>query len=85
MFENAHTFDITRPNAKAQLGYGAGGPRFCLGANLARREITMMFQEIFQWLPDLEITSEPARLLSPFINGIKRMDCAFTPTNVPEI
>ena len=42
-----------RPNAKAQVGYGAGGPHFCLGANLARREITMMFQEIFQWLPDL--------------------------------
>ena len=65
--------------------FGAGGPHFCLGANLARREITMMFQEIFQWLPDLEITSEPDRLLSPFINGIKRMDCAFTPTTVPEL
>ena len=46
-------------------------------------EITMMFSEIFQWLPDLEITSEPARLLSPFINGIKRMDCRFTPAAVP--
>jgi cytochrome P450 len=85
VFADPHSFDIMRPNAKAQLGYGAGGPHFCLGANLARREITMMFQEIFQWLPDLEITSEPARLLSPFINGIKRMDCTFTPTTVPEI
>jgi cytochrome P450 len=85
VFPDGHAFDILRPNAKAQLGYGAGGPHFCLGANLARREITMMFHEIFQWLPDLEITSEPARLLSPFINGIKRMDCAFTPTTVPEI
>ena len=85
MFPDGHRFDITRPNVKAQAGYGAGGPHFCLGANLARREITMMFQEIFQWLPDLEITSEPARLLSPFINGIKRMDCAFTPTTVPEL
>jgi cytochrome P450 len=85
MFEQASSFDILRPNAKAHLGYGAGGPHFCLGANLARREITMMFQEIFQWLPDLEITSEPDRLLSPFINGIKRMNCAFTPTNVPDL
>ena len=85
VFPDGHTFDITRHNAKAQLGYGAGGPHFCLGANLARREITMMFQEIFQWLPDLEITSEPARLLSPFINGIKRMDCAFTPTTIPDL
>ena len=84
VFEDGHRFDITRPNAKAQVGYGAGGPHFCLGANLARREITMMFDAIFRWLPDLEVTSEPARLLSPFINGIKRMDCRFTPTNVPE-
>jgi cytochrome P450 len=83
VFEDAHRFDITRPNAKAQVGYGAGGPHFCLGANLARREITMMFSEIFQRLPDLEVTSEPARLLSPFINGIKRMDCRFTPKTVP--
>jgi cytochrome P450 len=85
VFEDGHRFDITRPNAKAQVGYGAGGPHFCLGANLARREITMMFQEIFQWLPDLEVTSEPARLLSPFINGIKRMDCQYTPTKVPDL
>ncbi len=85
VFEGGHTFDVTRSNAKAQVGYGAGGPHFCLGANLARREITMMFQEIFRWLPDLEITSEPARLLSPFINGIKRMDCRFTPAEVPDL
>jgi cytochrome P450 len=85
VFPDGHRFDIMRPNAKAQAGYGAGGPHFCLGANLARREITMMFREIFQWLPDLEVTSEPARLLSPFINGIKRMECRFTPTSVPEL
>jgi methyl-branched lipid omega-hydroxylase len=84
VFPDGHRFDILRPNAKAQAGYGAGGPHFCLGANLARREITMMFREIFQWLPDLEVTSEPARLLSPFINGIKRMDCRFTPRSVPD-
>jgi hypothetical protein len=41
-----------------------------------------MFEEIFRWFPDLRTTSEPARLLSPFINGIKRMDCAFTPNKV---
>ena len=44
VFADAHRFDITRPNAKAQVGYGGGGPHFCLGANLARREITMMFR-----------------------------------------
>jgi cytochrome P450 len=82
VFPNGHAFDIRRANAKDQVGYGAGGPHFCLGANLARREITVMFDEIFRWFPDLEITTEPARLLSPFINGIKRMGCSYTPTNV---
>ncbi len=85
VFPDGHHFDITRPNAKEHVGYGGGGPHFCLGANLARREITMMFAEIFRWLPDLEITTEPDRLQSGFINGIKRMGCAFTPTSVPAL
>jgi len=78
-FENPFAFDITRsPNP--HVGYGGGGPHFCLGANLARREIRVMFQELFKRLPDLEITGEPARLQSSFIHGIKRMPCAFTPS-----
>ncbi len=82
VFPNGHAFDLRRANAKEQAGYGGGGPHFCLGANLARRELTVVFEEMFRWFPDLQITSEPARLLSPFINGIKRMDCAFTPNKV---
>jgi cytochrome P450 len=79
VFEDPFTFDITRsPNP--HLGYGGGGPHFCLGANLARREIRVMFEQLFQRLPDLEITAEPAILQSSFIHGIKRMPCAFTPT-----
>jgi len=77
-FDRPYEFDVTRsPNA--HFGYGGGGPHFCLGANLARREIRVMFEELFRRLPDLEITGEPARLQSSFIHGIKRMPCAFTP------
>jgi cytochrome P450 len=79
VFEDPAGFDIHRANASDMAGYGAGGPHFCLGANLARREIQFMFDEIFRELPDLEITGEPARLRSAFINGIKTMPCAFTP------
>jgi cytochrome P450 len=79
VFSNPAAFDIHRPNAKEMEGYGAGGPHFCLGANLARREIQVMFEEIFTGLPDIEITGEPDRLVSGFINGVKRMPCAFTP------
>ncbi len=46
VFPNGSKFDIHRSNAKDQVGYGSGGPHFCLGANLARREIQVMFDEI---------------------------------------
>jgi cytochrome P450 len=77
VFENPHVFDVTRPLQPAQVGFGAGGPHFCLGANLARREMTVMFDEIRRRLPSLRITGEPAYLQSNFINGIKRLDCAW--------
>ena len=60
------------------VGFGAGGPHFCLGANLARREISVMFEEILRRLPDIEITGPPDLLQSGFIHGIKRMPCAWT-------
>ena len=52
------------PINPTQVGFGAGGPHFCLGANLARREITVMFDELRRRLPDLRITGEPAYLQS---------------------
>ena len=77
-FDDPYRFDIARePNE--HVGYGAGGPHFCLGANLARREIAVMFEELFRRLPDIEISGPPDMLLSAFIHGIKRMPCKFTP------
>jgi len=78
VFEEPHRFDISRtPNE--HVGFGGPGPHFCLGANLARREIRVLFDRILHRLPDLEITGPPDRLQSNFINGIKRMPCEFTP------
>jgi methyl-branched lipid omega-hydroxylase len=77
VFRDPFRFDVRRdPND--HLGFG-GGPHFCLGANLARREITVMFEELFRRLPDLEITGPLDRLFSPFIHGVKHMQCRFTP------
>jgi len=78
VFEDPARFDIQRDNAIEMAGFGAGGNHFCLGANLARREIQVLFDEIFQGLPDLEITGPPERLQANFINGIKRMPCEFS-------
>ncbi len=73
-FEEPFRFDVTR-NPNEHVGFGAGGPHFCLGANLARREIKVMFEELFRALPDIEISGEPDMLQSAFIHGIKRMPC----------
>jgi cytochrome P450 len=77
VYTDPYRFDITRQPQPAQVGFGAGGPHFCLGANLARREIAVMFDELRRRLPSIEITGEPDYLQSNFINGIKRMPCGW--------
>ena len=76
VFRNANDFDITRsPNP--HVGFGSAGPHFCLGAHLARREITAMLRELLARVPDIRAADEPDRLLSSFINGIKHLPCEF--------
>ena len=77
-FPEPYRFDVTRtPNE--QGAFGTGGAHFCLGAHLARREVTAMFVELFRRLPDIRATAEPEKLRSNFIRGIKRLPVAFTP------
>jgi methyl-branched lipid omega-hydroxylase len=78
VFEDPFRFDVRR-NPNPHVGFGAAGPHFCLGAHLARQEIDIMFRRLFERLPDIAAVGEPDRLQSPFINGIKHMDCTFTP------
>jgi cholest-4-en-3-one 26-monooxygenase len=77
-FDDPFRFDITRsPNE--HVGFGGGGPHFCLGANLARMELRLIFDEILERLTDLQLVGEPERLRSNFISGIKHMNVTFTP------
>lgn len=77
-FDDPLTFDIRRdPNH--HVGFGGPGPHYCLGAHLARREITVMFRELFNRLPDIEATGPPALLQSSFIHGVKHLPATFTP------
>jgi cytochrome P450 len=74
VFQNPERFDITRsPNP--HVGFGGAGPHFCLGAHLARREITVMLRELMLRVPTIRAAGEPDRLLSSFINGIKHLSC----------
>ncbi|MCV7195909.1 cytochrome P450 [Mycobacterium angelicum] len=77
-FADPWMFDVSRdPNP--HLGFGGGGAHFCLGANLARREIRVVFDELRREMPGIVATEEPARLLSQFIHGIKKLPVAWTP------
>jgi cholest-4-en-3-one 26-monooxygenase len=70
VFDEPYKFDIRRtPNE--HLTFGGGGTHFCLGANLARAEITVMVREFLRRYPDIALADEPRRLRSDFINGIK--------------
>jgi cholest-4-en-3-one 26-monooxygenase len=75
IFPNADRFDVGRtPNEHLAFGLGH---HFCLGANLARLEIQIMFEELFRRLPDLELAGPVERLRSNFINGVKHMPVRF--------
>jgi methyl-branched lipid omega-hydroxylase len=75
VFADPERFDITRsPNP--HVGYGGPGRHYCLGAHLARRELKVMLRELLTRVPDIT-AGEPDRLLSSFVNGIKRLPCNF--------
>ena len=76
-FEEPWRFDVTRePNR--HLGFGGGGPHYCLGASLARTQLRSIFGELLRVVPDIQ-AQEPELLRSAFIHGVKRMDCSFGP------
>src|SRR5690606_7167642 len=81
-FDDPERFDVRRtPNP--HVGFGGPGPHFCLGAHLARRELAVVFRELFRRLPDLEVAGPPVPLESagiPLVAGIKRLPVRFTPT-----
>ena len=72
-FEHPDDFDIRRPVSPQHTAFGGGGPHFCLGASLARREIAVMFEEIHRRIPTLHVTGEPERVLSMSLNSIRSM------------
>lgn len=75
-FDDPWTFDVRRdPNP--HFGYGGGGVHFCLGANLARREIGLLFEELRSQVPDMAASEEPTWLRSAFVHGIKELRVAW--------
>jgi len=81
-FDRPEEFDVRRdPNV--HVGFGGPGPHFCLGAHLARRELSVAFRQLFTRLPDIEVSGDPVPLDAlgiPLVGGIKRLPVRFTPT-----
>jgi cholest-4-en-3-one 26-monooxygenase len=72
VFADAHTFDITRdPNP--HLAFGGHGAHYCIGANLARTEIRMLFDAIADYAPGITRDGDVKRLRSGWLNGIKEL------------
>ena len=78
VFEDSQKFDVLR-NPNPHVGFGGPGAHFCLGAHLARREITVIFRELFRRLPDIKASGEPESLAASFIHGVKHLPATFTP------
>jgi cholest-4-en-3-one 26-monooxygenase len=76
VFADPFTFNIRRdPNP--HLGFGGNGPHYCIGANLARKELTIMFNMIADYLPDIEMIGPLTRMRHGWINGITAMPVRF--------
>ena len=82
VFDDPERFDVRRdPNP--HVGFGGPGPHFCLGAHLARRELSVIFRQLFTRLPDIEVVGDPVHLQAigvPLVGGIKHLPVRFTPT-----
>jgi cholest-4-en-3-one 26-monooxygenase len=76
VFDEPMKFDVLRdPNP--HLGFGGTGAHYCLGANLARLEINLIFNAIADHLPDINRLGDPKRLRSGWLNGIKELPVSY--------
>ena len=78
VFEDPYRFDVTRTKVD-HVTFGKGGPHFCLGNQLARMEIRIMFEELIPRLSGgIALTGDVKRVRSNFVNGIKKFPVAVT-------
>jgi cholest-4-en-3-one 26-monooxygenase len=77
VFENSQVFDITR-ESNPHLAFGGHGAHYCIGANLARLEIKIMFDAIADRMPDITALGDVERLRHSWINGIKHLPVKYS-------
>jgi len=77
VFDDPFTFNIIR-NPNPHVGFGGTGEHYCIGANLAKMTINLIFNAVADHMPDLTPISAPERLRSGWLNGIKRWQVDYT-------
>lgn len=78
MFTDPYSIDVTRTNVD-HMTFGKGSPHLCLGNNLARMEIRLMFEELLPRIGSIELAGDIRRVRSNFVNGIKAFPVKLTP------
>lgn len=78
VFENPYKIDVTRQNVD-HMTFGKGSPHICMGNNLARMEIRLMFEELLPRLKDIQLVGDVKRVRSNFVNGIKQFPVKVVP------
>ncbi len=73
-FENPYRFDVARPRVPANVAFGGGGAHFCLGASLARVELSILLEEFLASGLEIEVVGQPSLVESNFVNGVQRLD-----------
>ncbi len=72
VFADPFTFDIRR-NPNPHVTFGGGGPHFCLGSNLAKLEMRIIFEELAKQVKNIELIGDVKRMRSHFVHGIKQL------------
>jgi cholest-4-en-3-one 26-monooxygenase len=76
VFDHPEQFDVLRsPNP--HVGFGGTGAHYCLGVNLAKLEMDLMFNAIADAMPDISKAGDPQRLRSGWLNGVKRLPVSY--------
>lgn len=76
-FADPYAIDVTRTHVD-HMTFGKGSPHLCLGANLARMEVKLMFQELLPRIADVQLAGDVRRVRSNFVNGIKTFPVRIT-------
>ena len=78
VFDHPEVFDITRPK-NPHLGFGAGGPHFCMGNFVAKMQLREIFDQLLHRAPNLAF-GEPEYLAGNFVHAVKSMPCTIGTT-----